>query len=211
MASFEEISAAVEKGRAREISALVSDALSSGAQAGEILNLGLLAGMNIVGDKFRENKIFVPEVMLAARTLNIGLDLLRPSLISEGAKPCGRAVICTVNGDRHDIGKNLVKMMLQGVGFEVIDLGVSASEAKIVDAVREHKPDILALSALLTTTMKSQKTTIDALHKAGLRDSVKVMVGGAPVTAEFAREIGADAYTEDAAEASRVALNFVKA
>ena len=209
MPNYEEISAAVEKGRAREISALVSAALESGAAAGEILNLGLLAGMNTVGDKFRENKIFVPEVMLAARTLNIGLDLLRPSLISEGTKPCGRAVICTVNGDRHDIGKNLVKMMLQGSGFEVIDLGVSASEAKIVDAVREHKPDIVALSALLTTTMKSQASTIEALIQAGLRDSVKVMVGGAPVTEEYAREIGADAYTEDAAEAARVALSFV--
>ncbi len=209
MYNYDEICSAVEKGRAREISALITAAMGAGVAADEILNLGLLAGMNIVGEKFRENKVFVPEVMLAARALNIGLDLLRPALASEGATACGRAVICTVNGDRHDIGKNLVKMMLQGAGFEVVDLGVSVSEEKIVAAVSEHKPDIVALSALLTTTMKSQATTIEALIRAGLRDSVKVMVGGAPVTARFAEEIGADAYTKDAAEAASVARSFV--
>ncbi len=209
MFNFEDISMAVSKGRAREITALVEAALDSGADAGDILNLGLLAGMEKVSEAFRENKIFVPEVMLAARTLTMGLDKIRPLLVGESAKPCGKVVICTVNGDRHDIGKNLVKMMLEGSGFEVIDLGVSVGEEKIVEAVREHKPDIVALSALLTTTMKNQGAVIESLRAAGLRDSVKVMVGGAPVTAEFAREIGADAYSKDASEAAGIAKSFV--
>ncbi len=208
MQSFEEISIAVEKGKAREIGALVNAALET-ASAEDVLNRGLLPGMETVGEKFRENKIFVPEVMLAARTLTMGLDILKPHLASEGSEPCGKAVVCTVSGDRHDIGKNLVKMMLVGAGFEVIDLGVSAGEDKIVSSVREHKPDILALSALLTTTMKNQQAAIQALANAGLRDSVKVMVGGAPVTEEFAREIGADGYASDAASAAEVAKRLI--
>ncbi len=209
MFNFEEISTAVSKGRAREIVALVEAALSAGADSGDILNLGLLAGMEKVSEAFRENKIFVPEVMLAARTLTMGLDKIRPLLVGDSAKPCGKVVICTVNGDRHDIGKNIVKMMLEGSGFEVIDLGVSVPPERVVEAVREHKPDIVALSALLTTTMKNQEETIKAISDAGLRDSVKVIVGGAPVTEDFACEIGADAYSKDASEAVSVAKSFV--
>lgn len=209
MYDYADMISAVEKGRARDITALTESALSAGETANNILNLGLLPGMENIGQKFSENKVFVPEVMLAARTLNIALDKIRPLLVGEGAKPCGKVVICTVNGDRHDIGKNLVKMMLEGSGFEVVDLGVSVTEEKIVSAVREHKPDIVALSALLTTTMKNQAAVIDALSAAGLRNDVKVIVGGAPVTEEFAKSIGADAYTKDATSAAAVAKKLV--
>lgn len=211
MFDFSEIILAVEKGKARDIAALVEAALKGGATASDILNLGLLKGMENIGESFRENKVFVPEVMLAARTLTIGLDKIRPLLVEAGATSCGKVVICTVDGDRHDIGKNLVKMMLEGAGFEVVDLGVSANADKIVSAVRDSKPQIVALSALLTTTMKNQGETIRALENAGLRDKVKVIVGGAPVTEEFAKSIGADAYAPDAAEAVAVAKRLIKA
>ncbi len=211
MFDFGEIVLAVEKGKARDITGLVEGALESGATASDILNLGLLAGMENIGELFRENKVFVPEVMLAARTLTLGLDKIRPLLVEAGATACGKVVICTVDGDRHDIGKNLVKMMLEGAGFEVIDLGVSASAEKIVASVRENTPDIVALSALLTTTMKNQGETIRALESAGLRDKVKVIVGGAPVTEDFAKSIGADAYAPDATTAVSIAKSFVVA
>ena len=209
MANFEDIALLVEKGRARDIAAAVDAAMSEGATAEDILNLGLLSGMEKVSEAFRANKIFVPEVMLAARTMTIALDKIRPLLVGESAKPCGKVVICTVDGDRHDIGKNLVKMMLEGAGFEVTDLGVSVSADKVVSAVREKSPDIVALSALLTTTMKNQETVIEALISAGLRESVKVIVGGAPVTEEFARSIGADGYAKDASEAAALAKSFI--
>ncbi len=209
VANFEDIAVLVEKGRARDITAAVDAALSEGASAEDILNLGLLAGMEKVSVSFRENKIFVPEVMLAARTMTMALEKIRPLLVGESAKPCGKVVICTVDGDRHDIGKNLVKMMLEGAGFEVTDLGVSVGADKIVAAVREKTPDIVALSALLTTTMKNQETVIEALTSAGLRESVKVIVGGAPVTEEFARSIGADGYAKDASEAAALAKSFI--
>lgn len=209
MANFEDIALSVEKGRARDIAALVDGALSDGATAEDILNLGLLAGMEKVSAAFRENKIFVPEVMLAARTMTMALEKIRPLLVGESAKSCGKVVICTVDGDRHDIGKNLVKMMLEGAGFEVFDLGVSVGADKIVAAVREKNPDIVALSALLTTTMKNQETVIEALSAANLRDSVKVIVGGAPVTEDFARAIGADGYAKDASEAAALAKSFI--
>lgn len=208
MEILNEISLSVQKGRIKNISALVEDALSNGVEARDILNLGLLSGMGEVGEKFKKNEIFVPEVMLAAHTLNKALEGLKPLLVQSGVKPVGKAVICTVQGDRHDIGKNLVKMMMTGVGIEVIDLGVNVGAAQIVEAVKHHNPGIVALSALLTTTMNNQKAIIDALDGAGLRDKVKVMVGGAPVTEEFAKEIGADAYTPDAATAAETAKSF---
>jgi len=206
---FEELSLAVAKGRARDITALVDSALSAGVSAEEILNRGLLAGMESVSEAFRANKIFVPEVMLAARTMNTALSRIRPLLVGESAKPCGKVVICTVDGDRHDIGKNLVKMMLEGAGFEVIDLGVAVATEKIVATVKSENPDIVALSALLTTTMKNQESVIEALVEAGLRESVKVIVGGAPVTEDFAREIGADGYAADASSAAALAKSFI--
>lgn len=209
MEAYALISAAVQKGRVKDVASLVPQALDAGASAEEILNQGLLAGMSEVGEKFKENKVFVPEVLLAARALNKGLELIKPLLAQEGAKPIGKAVICTVKGDQHDIGKNLVKMMLVGAGLEVTDLGVDVAPERVVAAVQEQGARLVVLSALLTTTMRNQKAVIDALTEAGLRDQVKVMVGGAPVTQEFADEIGADAYTPDAATAATVARQFV--
>jgi len=211
MADFQQISEFVQKGRARNVKELVSSALAEGVSAKDILNEGLIAGMTALGIRFRNNEVYVPEVLVAARAMNQGVELLRPYLSAEGVKPVGKAVICTVSGDHHDIGKNLVKMMLEGSGIECVDLGTDASAEQIVSAVQESGAQLVCLSALLTTTMVYQKDVIEALSAAGLRDKVKVMVGGAPVTAKFAAEIGADAYTEDAAEAAQVALQLLGA
>jgi 5-methyltetrahydrofolate--homocysteine methyltransferase len=206
---FEEISVQLQKGRAKEVSALVEQALKQGAEPGQVLNEGLISGMNIIGEKFKNNEVFVPEVLVAARAMNAGLKILRPALLSAGVKPLGKTIICTVKGDMHDIGKNLVKIMLEGQGIECIDLGVDVDVQKIVEAVRESGAQLVCLSALLTTTMGGQKDVIDALKEAGLRDRVKVMVGGAPVTQQYADEIGADCYTLDAASAAQAARNFL--
>lgn len=205
-----QISEMLQKGKAKDVKALVNQALAEGISAKEILNEGLIAGMMEVGEKFKENKIYVPEVLIAARAMNQGTAILKPLLASEGVEPVGKAVICTVKGDLHDIGKNLVKMMLEGVGIECVDLGVDADGDKIVAAVKESGAKVVCLSALLTTTMVNQGEIIKALEAAGIRDQVKVMVGGAPVTQKFAEEIGADAYTSDAASAAEVALSFFK-
>ena len=158
--------------------------------------------------KFKNNEIFVPEVLIAARAMNAALAILKPALADSGVEPIGTAVICTVKGDLHDIGKNLVKMMIEGTGIKVVDLGVDCTAEKVVEAVKENDADIVCLSALLTTTMMYQKDIIDALKAAGLRDKVKVMIGGAPVTQAFADEIGADAYTPDAASAAEKARSY---
>ena len=205
MARFEEISALLQRGRAKELAAMVQEELDAGTDAKSILNEGLVAGMNIVGAKFKENQIFVPEVLIAARAMNAALAVLKPALAQSGVEPVGTAVICTVKGDLHDIGKNLVKMMIEGTGIRVIDLGVDCSADKVVEAVKEYNADIVCLSALLTTTMMGQKDVVDALKAAGLRDKVKVMIGGAPVTQAFCDEIGADIYTADAASAAQAA------
>lgn len=165
--------------------------------------------MGEVGVKFKNNQVYVPEVLIAARALNKGLEVLKPRLVEAGTKPVGKVIIGTVQGDLHDIGKNLVSMMMVGAGLEVVDLGVDVSAEKFVAAVREHKPNIVAMSALLTTTMGHQGDVIEALKAEGLRDQVKVMVGGAPVTDSFARQIGADAYTPDAATAAEKARELV--
>ena len=208
MARFEEISALLQRGKAKDLAALVSEELAEGASPKEILTEGLIVGMGIVGTKFKNNEIFVPEVLIAARAMNAALAVLKPALADSGVEPVGTAIICTVKGDLHDIGKNLVKMMIEGTGIRVIDLGVDCSADKIVEAVKEYDADIVCLSALLTTTMLYQKDVIDALKAAGLRDKVKVMVGGAPVTQAFADEIGADAYTPDAASAAEKARSY---
>jgi len=169
----------------------------------------LLDGMAKLGVKFKNNEVYVPEVLIAARALNKGIELLKPYLIDEGIQPVGKVVLATVKGDLHDIGKNLVKMMLIGAGFEVVDLGVDVPEQTIVSAIKEHKPNIVALSALLTTTMTQQEEVVKAIKAAGLRESVKVMVGGAPVTQSFCDSIGADAYTSDAASCAEVAKTFI--
>ncbi|MBZ4644637.1 MAG: methyltransferase [Clostridia bacterium] len=206
-----EISEALQKGSAKVVGAKTQEALNQGIAPAAILNDGLLAGMGIIGSKFKNNEVYVPEVLIAARAMHAGLNILKPKLVETGVKPIGKVVLGTVKGDLHDIGKNLVGMMMVGAGLEVIDLGIDVPKEKFVEAVKEHQPKIVALSALLTTTMSEQRVVIEALKEAGLRDQVKVMVGGAPVTETFAREIGADAYTPDAASAAEVAKQFALA
>ncbi len=209
MLRVKNISEYLQMGKANLVVNEVNAALEEGIGAGEILHNGLLDGMGKLGIKFKNNEVYVPEVLIAARALNKGIEILKPHLINAGVKPIGKVVLATVKGDLHDIGKNLVKMMLVGSGFEVIDLGIDVSEEQIVEAVREHKPDIVALSALLTTTMSAQGDVVKALEASGLRGSVKIMVGGAPVTQAYCESIGADAYTSDAASCAEMARTFV--
>ena len=206
--NFNEISDLLQRGKAKDIVSAVEKALSEGAPAGDILEKGLISGMNVIGGKFKRGEVFVPEVLIAARAMNHATAVLKPALVQAGVKPVGKAVICTVKGDLHDIGKNLVRMMIEGKGVEVVDLGVDCASDKIVETVKSSDARVVCLSALLTTTMLGQKEVIDALKTAGLRDRVKVMVGGAPVTQSYADEIGADAYTPDAATAAEVCRAF---
>ena len=203
-----EICDKLQKGKAKDVAALVEQALADNVAPDVILNEALVVGMNAIGEKFRNNEVYVPEVLIAARAMNAGLKVLKPALTQAGVEPLGKAVICTVEGDMHDIGKNLVKMMIEGQGIECIDLGVNVPPAKVVEAVKESGARVVCLSALLTTTMMGQKAVIDALKEAGIRDQVKVMIGGAPVTQQFADEIGADCYTSDAASAAQAARAF---
>lgn len=209
MEILNEISLMLQKGKMRDVKSLVQKALDEGVDAKRILDEGLLSAMDIIGAKFKNNEVYVPEVLIAARAMNAGAELLKPKLMEDGVESIGKVVICTVKGDLHDIGKNLVKMMMEGKGLDVIDLGVDISPEKVIEAIDEHNPNIVALSSLLTTTMVEQKNTIDALVAAGVRDRVKVMIGGAPVTEAFAKEIGADSYTSDAATAAEVAKSYV--
>jgi len=196
-------------GKAEEVEAAARKALAEGLSAQEILEGGLIAGMDAVGRDFRAGDLFIPEVLMAARAMHAGLEVLRPLLTGSEVPKVGKVVIGTVAGDLHDIGKNLVAMMLEGAGFEIVDLGTDVSPQKFVDAVQAESPELVGMSALLTTTMPSMKTTIEALTEAGLRDRVKVIVGGAPVTAAFAETIGADAYAPDAATAVDTARQLV--
>jgi len=205
---FNEISALLQKGKAKDIVEAVEKALSEGAEAADILEKGLMSGMSIIGMKFKNGEVFVPEVLIAARAMSRASASLKPVLVKDGIKPLGQAIICTVKGDLHDIGKNLVRMMIEGKGIEVLDLGVDCTNEKIIETVQNSDARVLCLSALLTTTMVNQKGVVDALKAAGLRDKVKVMVGGAPVTQSFADEIGADAYSPDAATAAEVCRTF---
>ena len=210
MSVLQQINEMLQKGRAKNVEELVNQAINEGIPAQSILNDGLISAMMVVGQKFKENKIYVPEVLIAARAMNAAVAVLQPELVKQGVKPVGKAIVCTVKGDLHDIGKNLVKMMLEGVGIECVDLGVDVDGDAIVEAVKETGANVVCLSALLTTTMTAQKDVIDALKEAGVRNSVKVMVGGAPVTQSFADSIGADAYAVDAASAAEIALTFFK-
>ena len=205
---FDEISELLQKGKAKDIVVSVDKALEAGAAPADILQNALMAGMNIIGGKFKRNEVFVPEVLIAARAMNKATETLKPHLARAGVAPVGKAIICTVKGDLHDIGKNLVKMMIEGKGIEVEDIGIDCDTQKVVDRVKESDAKVLCLSALLTTTMSAQKEVIDALKEAGIRDKVWVMVGGAPVTQGFADEIGADAYSPDAASAAEVCRAF---
>ncbi|GMQ63498.1 corrinoid protein [Vallitalea maricola] len=205
---LQNMSEKLQKGKMPEVVALTEQAVSEGLDPSDILN-GLLDGMGVIGEKFKRNEVFVPEVLIAARAMNAGLDVIKPLLEEQGVEPVGKVIIGTVKGDLHDIGKNLVRMMMVGAGLEVIDLGVDVSPEKYIAAVEENNPDIIAMSALLTTTMPNMKAVIDALEEKGLRDKVKVMIGGAPVTDNFAQEIGADRYTVDAASAAEVAKELI--
>lgn len=190
---------------------LTKQAIEEGVAPDVILNEGLVAGMNVVGQKFKANEFYVPEVLIAARTMQRAMEHLRPVLIEAGTEPVAKVIIGTVKGDLHDIGKNLVAMMLEGAGFEIIDLGVDVSPEKFVASVQEKDARIVALSALLTTTMPAMRDTIAAFDSAGLRDKIRVMVGGAPVTQNFADEIGADGYAPDAASAVDTAKQLIGA
>jgi len=202
---LEQIYNAVLEGNAADARAGVKAALAAGIPAEALLKDGLIAAMAEVGRLFEENEYFVPEMLVAARAMQSGLVLLKPHLAAGGVVSAGKAVVGTVKGDLHDIGKNLVAMMLEGAGFEVIDLGTDVTPDKFVRAVIEHKPQLIGMSALLTTTMPSMSSTIKALQEAGVRDHVKVMIGGAPVTDGFAKQIGADGYSPDASSAVRLA------
>ncbi len=205
MSILVEISEFLQKGRAKNVKALVEQAISEGISAKTILDEGLLNGMMVVGDKFKRNEVFVPEVLVAARAMNAGVSILEPLLAEAGNEPLGKAIVATVKGDLHDIGKNLVAMMFKGAGLEVIDLGVDIDAETFVAKAEEFGADIIGMSALLTTTMPTMKEVVDLLKEKGLRDKYIVMVGGAPVNQRYADEIGADYYTFDAASAAETA------
>ncbi len=209
MSQIETIFNAVLDGNAPGAEAGVKAALAADMPADSILKDGLIAAMAEVGRLFEENEYFVPEMLVSARAMKTGLAVLKPHLAAGSATPAGKVAIGTVKGDLHDIGKNLVAMMLEGSGFEVVDLGTDVTPDKFVKAVREHKVQVIGMSALLTTTMPSMGTTVKALQEAGVRDQVKVMIGGAPVTDAFARQIGADGYSADASSAVRLAKSLV--
>jgi 5-methyltetrahydrofolate--homocysteine methyltransferase len=199
---LEQISMAVIEGDLGEIEDLTEDALDEGLSAQEILDNGLMAGMDHVGVEFKAGNMFVPEVLRSAKSMQMSMDILKPLLAESGAKMAGKVLIGTVKGDLHDIGKNLVGMMCEGAGFEVKDIGKDVAPEEFIDAIKEFEPDVVGMSALLTTTMRSMEHTIKAIEEAGLRDKVKVMIGGAPVTQTFADQIGADGYASNAASAA---------
>lgn len=201
----------VMEGQGPAVKEKVQAALDAGIEAPVILNEGMIAAMAEVGRLFEEGEYFVPEMLIAARAMQAGLAILKPRLVDSGVEAAGKVVIGTVKGDLHDIGKNLVAMMLEGAGFEVIDLGADVSPEKFVEATRTQGAQIVAMSALLTTTMPGMKTTIEALNAAGLRNQVKVMVGGAPVTQDYAKQIGADGFSTDASRAVSTAKALVAA
>lgn len=210
MSILEEISEFLQKGKRKNVKALIEQALEEGMDPKIILKEGLMSGMSIIGGKFKREEVFVPDVMMAARAMNVGLSILEPKLVEAGNEPIGRVVIGTVQGDLHDIGKNLTAMLLKGAGFEIYDMGVDVSAESFLEKAEEVNADIIGLSALLSTTMSQMKEVIDLLKEKNLRDKYIVMIGGAPITNEFAEEIGADYYTPDAASAAEVAKKAVE-
>ena len=204
-----EISVQLQAGKAKIVKTLVQQAIDEGISAQTILEEGLLDGMNVIGEKFKNNEVFVPEVLVAARAMSQGAALLKPLLAAEGVKSTGRVCIGTVKGDLHDIGKNLVKMMLEAKGLEVVDLGVDVTPEQYINAVVNDGCQIICCSALLTTTMSVMGDVVKAAEAAGVRDKVKIMIGGAPVTEDFCKHIGADVYTTDAATAAEVAVSLL--
>lgn len=207
---FQEIGDSVIAGNAEETQKLVQRALEAGYRAEEILERGLLFGMSVVGQRFRAGEFYLPEVLLSARAMHCGLEILRSILTETQTEGKGKILLGTVLGDLHDIGKNLVGMLLEGEGFKVLDVGTNVPAERFVDAVREHQPDLVGLSAMLTTTMAEMENTVRALRNAGLGRKIKIIVGGAPVTQQFAEKIGADSYAEDAAEAVEVVRRLIE-
>jgi len=208
---LEQISTTVIEGELDEIQDLTEDALDDDISAEDILNKGLMPGMDHVGVEFKAGNMFVPEVLRSAKTMQISMDILKPLLAESGVPMVGLVMLGTVKGDLHDIGKNLVGMMCEGAGFEVEDIGKDIAPEDFVEAVKKFEPDVLGMSALLTTTMRSMESTIKVLEEAGVRDQVKIMIGGAPVTQDFSDQIGADGYASNAASAAELAKKFVGA
>lgn len=210
MATVEELSESIQKGNAPRAKELTTALLAAKVGAGDVLNKGLLDGMAKIGQRFKANEVYIPEVLIAARAMNQSMEILKPELVKAGVKPIGKMLLGTVKGDLHDIGKNLVKMMGQGAGIEVVDLGIDVSADKFIQGLKDN-PDAKAvgISALLTTTMTGMKEIIDRFEKEGLRKKVKIMVGGAPLTDQYAKEIGADGYAPDAASAAEILKSFV--
>jgi 5-methyltetrahydrofolate--homocysteine methyltransferase len=207
MAILEQISENLMKGKAKDVAALVEQALKENVKPADILNKGLLAGMSVIGARFKKNEVYVPEVLIAARAMKSGMAVLQPKLVSAGVKPIGVAVIGTVKGDLHDIGKNLVGMMLEGGGLKVVDIGIDAAPEKFIEAAKTNNAGVIGVSALLTTTMTNMKAVVDAVKASGVK--AKVMIGGAPVTQSFCDEIKADGYAPDAASAADLAKKLL--
>lgn len=201
---------AVLNGAMADTSGFVQEAIDAGLEADVILKEGLIAAMSEIGQKFESGEAYVPEMLISAKSMKFGLELLRPHLVAADVQPIGKVIIGTVQGDLHDIGKNLVAMMMEGAGFEVIDLGADVKPEKIIEAIEEHKPDIVAMSALLTTTMGNMKTVITKMEDAGVNKGISVMIGGAPVTQDYADEIGADGFGIDASQAASLAKKLVE-
>ncbi len=208
MSIYLEISENLQQGKWKIVKELVEKAIDDGLPASQILNEGLLSGMNVIGEKFKNDEIYVPEVLVAARAMNTGMQVLKPKLTEDGVQATGKVCLGTVQGDLHDIGKNLVKMMMEGKGLEVIDLGTDVSPESFVNAAVENNCQIICCSALLTTTMDVMADVVKCAENVGIRDKVKIMVGGAPVTEEFCKQIGADKYTSDAASAADAAVEL---
>jgi 5-methyltetrahydrofolate--homocysteine methyltransferase len=208
---YERLSTAILEGDSEKTPKLVQKALDQELAPKDILDNGLVVGMNEVGVRFKRGDMFVPEVLMSADAMQAGLEILRPQLVASGAKLIGKVLLGTVKGDLHDIGKNLVGMMCEGAGFEVVNLGFNVDPEKFIEAIKEHQPDIVGMSALLTTTMRAMGHTIKAIEEAGLRDKVKIMVGGAPVDAEFAKRISADGYGSNAPAGVELAKQFAGA
>ena len=206
MSILEEISSFMQKGRSKSVKELVQKALDEGVSAQDILENALLSAMGIVGEKFKKNEVFVPEVLVCARAMNAGMEILKPYLVSAGVEKKGVAILGTVKGDLHDIGKNIVKIMLEGKGLEVIDLGVDVPAETFIEKAIEHNAKVICCSALLTTTMEEMRNVVEQAKSAGIRDKVKIMVGGAPITQDFCDSIGADYYTGDGASCADVAV-----
>ena len=211
MSIYKEISENLQRGRNKTVKELVTKAVEEGLPVADILNEGLIAGMNVIGEKFKNDEVYVPEVLIAARAMDMGMQILKPLLIKDGVQAVGKVCIGTVQGDLHDIGKNLVKMMMEGKGLEVVDLGTDVSPEGFIEAAVQHNCQIICCSALLTTTMDVMAEVVKCAEKAGIRDKVRIMIGGAPVTEEFCVRIGADKYTSDAASAADAAVELCRA